>query len=195
MTQDACSQPGGYVADNNDCDDTRVNVNPGGTEVCDGFDNDCNLSVDDNLTPPANTLQQGVCSGSIQTCAGVGGWVDDYSGIATYEAGSEITCDTLDNDCDGVVDESLIITYYQDSDADTYGDASVSQDVCLQPPGYVTDNTDCDDTNQDINPGITEICDGIDNNCNAQIDEKRVCSTGFWNLVLPAILNPAGPSR
>jgi hypothetical protein len=41
---------------------------------------------------------------------------------------------------------------------------------CAQPPGYVTDNTDCDDNDASISSS-PEICDGIDNNCNGLIDE------------------------
>ena len=63
------------------------------------------------------------------------------------------------------------ITWYRDFDNDTYGDPNVSQNSSSQPPGYILDNTDCDDTDGDINPGVAEICDGIDNNCNMQIDE------------------------
>jgi hypothetical protein len=44
----ATSQPTGYVADSTDCDDTEATAFPGGTEVCDGADNDCNGTVDDN---------------------------------------------------------------------------------------------------------------------------------------------------
>ena len=31
---------------------------------------------------------------------------------------------------------------------------------------------DCDDNNSSINPNSPEICDGIDNNCDGQIDEE-----------------------
>ena len=117
-------------------------------------------------------------------------------------------------------------TYYQDADGDGYGNSAVSQDACSAPTGYVSDNTDCDDTdgtvwqmltgytdadgdnygtgaaqqvcsgaslpsgyagNADdcddgdasVNPGADEICgDGIDNNCDGQIDEG-CCACDF----------------
>jgi len=43
-------------------------------------------------------------------------------------------------------------TWYQDDDGDTYGNPTVSLTQCEHPTGYVLDNTDCDDTNPDINP-------------------------------------------
>ena len=64
------------------------------------------------------------------------------------------------------------ILYYIDNDGDGFGDASVTIQACSQPIGYVTNNTDCDDTigsGAAINPDATEIpgnaidedCDGI----------------------------------
>jgi len=43
---EACDASEGYVADNADCDDTRDDVNPAATEICDGIDNDCNGTAD-----------------------------------------------------------------------------------------------------------------------------------------------------
>jgi len=63
-------------------------------------------------------------------------------------------------------------TYYRDADADGYGDAAVSLVVCPGPPvGYVANHTDCDDGNPAVHPGATEVCDGLDNDCNGQADE------------------------
>ncbi len=46
----ACSAPIGYVSNNNDCDDAETTVYPGALEMCDGLDNDCDLSIDEGLT-------------------------------------------------------------------------------------------------------------------------------------------------
>ena len=61
--------------------------------------------------------------------------------------------------------------YYKDSDGDGFGDISDSMTTCDVPEGYVTDNTDCDDGNSNVYPGLTELNDGIDNNCDGTIDE------------------------
>ncbi|MGA2916436.1 MAG: MopE-related protein [Sedimentisphaerales bacterium] len=63
-------------------------------------------------------------------------------------------------------------TWYRDADKDGYGNPKISVQSITQPPGYVSDNTDCDDYNAGINPSEEEVCDGIDNNCNGMIDEN-----------------------
>ena len=66
---------------------------------------------------------------------------------------------------------SLFSYYYADRDNDGFGDAFNLVFSCSQPIGFVTDNTDCNDNNVSVNSGTTEICDGIDNNCDGNIDE------------------------
>jgi hypothetical protein len=65
----------------------------------------------------------------------------------------------------------VVGTFYQDTDGDGYGDLYVSAEDCAVPSGYVIDNTDCDDDDADTYPGAVELCDGVDNNCDGQIDE------------------------
>jgi hypothetical protein len=81
------------------------------TETCNGLDDDCDGSTDEGLTAPLNSKQSGVCAASTKTCTGVGGWMDDYSGIVTYEDPETSCDDSLDNDCDGSVNEGCAGTY------------------------------------------------------------------------------------
>jgi len=84
-------------------------------------------------------------------------------------------CDEIDNDCDDLIDEDF--TYFLDFDDDGYGNPLISIVDCNeQPEGYVVDNTDCNDTDPDVNPGHPEICDGKDNDCDDVIpsDESDV---------------------
>ena len=63
------------------------------------------------------------------------------------------------------------IPWYQDFDLDGYGNAAVSIVTCTPPPGYVTNDDDCNDTNAAIKPGAAEVCDGVDNDCDGLTDE------------------------
>jgi hypothetical protein len=79
--------------------------------------------------------------------------------------------------CEAQLVPTPLITFYEDADGDGYGNAGTSVLACAAPAGYVTDNTDCNDLDPDINPGAPEVCDGMDNNCNGLVDEGGVCTT------------------
>jgi hypothetical protein len=65
-----------------------------------------------------------------------------------------------------------LITYYTDADGDGFGSASdPGQTSCTLVSGKVTNNGDCDDSNPAINPGATEVCNGIDDDCDGSADE------------------------
>jgi len=64
-------------------------------------------------------------------------------------------------------------TYYRDMDGDSFGNPDSTIQSCAHHRGYVRDSTDCNDQDSTIHPGAKEICgDGIDNNCNGQVDEN-----------------------
>ncbi len=150
-----------------DCNDNDNSVYPGAAEICDGKNNDCNAATADGSgeTAPLNSKQAGVCSGSRKSCTS-GSWVDNYANVVNYQA-EETSCDSKDNDCDSQTDEFLKTTYYRDLDSDNYGVSTVFQYVCTQPAGYVTVSGDCNDNNYWIHPGVADVCDNIDNDCNA----------------------------
>ena len=68
---------------------------------------------------------------------------------------------------------------FEDQDGDGYGDASSSVEECQSLPGYVSDDTDCDDADAAINPGAAEICDGFDNDCDGLVDADDLSVSGL----------------
>lgn len=104
-----------------------------------------------------------------------GGDCDDTA-VAIHPGANEV-CDTVDNDCDGAVDDadSGVNTatgtlYYRDADTDGFGDPDASVRRCAIPAGYVATSTDCDDSLATVNPSASEVCDSIDNDCDALVD-------------------------
>jgi len=98
--------------------------------------------------------------------------VDCDDGDGAIHPGAEEVCDGEDNDCDGEEDEGLVSTYYQDADGDGYG-TDEAVEACTRPAGYAVVSGDCDDTNADIHPGATEVCDAdeTDEDCDGLVNE------------------------
>jgi hypothetical protein len=197
--------PVGHVTNNTDCDDTNPNINPGASEVCDNIDNDCNGMIDDALPlityyADADGDGYGNPMATVVTCSATApaGHVTDNTDCddnnPDIHPGVAETCDNVDNDCNGQIDDALpLTTYYADADGDGYGNPAVSVTTCATaaPAGHVTNNTDCDDTNPDIHPGVTETCDNVDNDCNGMVDDALPVFTYYADADGDGYGNPA----
>lgn len=160
------------------------------TEICNGIDDDCDGSIDEGLLTTYYLDADGDGYGSstsTQACSAPVGYVSitgdcNDSNNAVHPGATE-TCNSIDDDCDGSIDEGLLTTYYLDADGDGFG-GSTSIQACFPTAGYVLISGDCNDNNNAVNPDAIEICNGIDDDCDGGIDnglvltECQVCNEG-----------------
>ncbi len=165
ITEQVCTPPDGYVYLGYDCDDDNADIRPGVSEVCeDEIDNDCDTKTDkEDSECSFDKDEDGYDSVEHEG--------DDCDDDNPYiNPGVEDVCDGIDNNCaDGITDEKPN-TYYQDADADGYGNLAQTKVSCIQPSGYVIDSSDCDDNNIGVYPGAEDICDTLDHDCDGDMD-------------------------
>ena len=174
----------GFMICEEDCRDRNPNANPGVQE-------DCSTNIDDNCNGEINEENSQGCTDYYKDSDGDGyGLTNDKKCLCApleeynteqnndcNDTDPEINpdadeiCDNVDNDCDTVID-----------DIDEDGD------------GYIDENcggNDCDDSNFNINPGISEHIDqgncedGIDNDCDSLVDFREQDCTGCNKFIFP----------
>ena len=176
-----CTQPYGYVSNSTDCDDAVAASNPAASEICDGLDNDCNGTADNGLTfvnyyndGDGDTYGAGTATNACQSpgASYVTNNTDCNDAVASVNPGASEVCDGVDNNCAGGIDNGLtFVNYYNDVDGDTFG-AGSAINACQSPgAAYVLNNSDCDDSNNAVNPNGIEVCGGTDENCDGQFNE------------------------
>jgi hypothetical protein len=101
---------------------------------------------------------------------------DCDDGNAEISPASTETCNGIDDNCDGTADEGMGSDWFPDGDADGFGDPRASTYSCVAPDGYVADGSDCDDTNAAVNPTATELCSGVDEDCDGTADDPQTAT-------------------
>lgn len=150
----ACAAPPGRTGQDGDCDDANTSFNPGAAE------SDCADPNDYN------------CDGSVQFMDqdgdGFAACEECDDGDSSVNPDAFETCDGVDENCNGVVDDEAIdrIELAADNDRDGFGNPDVLELQCAGTSGWVDDRADCDDDAPGVNPDANEIADnGVDEDC------------------------------
>ncbi len=178
----SCIPPLGWVDASlaTDCNDLDSSINPAAVEICDAVDNDCDSLVDDDDSSLVGADSwyvdndgdgYGDAADTVDACVAPSGYIADDSDCddtdATINPDADEYCDGVDEDCDGTIDDGALdlVDFYYDGDGDGYGDPLDSTWACSAPTGFVADSSDCDDGDAEVHPGGTEVCSGVDADC------------------------------
>ncbi|WP_237079062.1 putative metal-binding motif-containing protein [Myxococcus xanthus] len=156
---EACDPPSElYVEVDGDCNDARADIHPNIVEKCNGSDDNCDGRDDELFTEGPGALGT-ACT---EFCNGTYACNDAQTGTV----------------CTGTPPTPL----YADADSDGEGEKESAPEGELCPgapmPPMMADNTrDCDDADPSTNTQATEVCDGLDNDCDGQVDEEMSCGS------------------
>ncbi len=151
---------------------TQCSTNPGGTidqsdtERCDTLDNDCDAATDEIFNLGAICDGAGECGAGTVECDpnAIGAICSTEFGGSSDQSNPE-SCDALDNDCDAATDENFSVGMT----CDGVGACGIGAFECLNPPSFTSICST--DPNGSGDQSMTEICDALDNDCDASTDE------------------------
>lgn len=180
-----------------DCNDANTQVRPGLPEYCgDGFDNDCDGTVDETDSTGCITFYEDkdgdgfgnsqvsdcTCAPKGQLTALIGGDCNDND-VNVRPTLTE-QCDDLDNDCNGITDDANAVgctNYFIDVDLDNYGITAQSSCLCkAKAPYTAAQGGDCNDADPKVSPVQIETCNYKDDNCNGVIDSDAPDALKFY---------------
>lgn len=105
-------------------------------------------------------------------------------------------CNGVDDNCNGVPDDGVTAGGFYDADSDGFGDPSQPISGCELPAGYVANSGDCDDADTGVHPTASEVCDGIDNDCDGTVDVGAAdAQTGYTDADADGYGAPDGEVR
>ena len=177
-----CEVPTDHVEPGeSDCDDTDSAVFPGASETCNGIDDDCDIEVDEGLgdvfLPDLDNDGWGDADGAELHCEAPDGFVPESAAGDCDDEDADVNpdatevCNEVDDDCNELVDEGVTDVFYIDLDSDGWGAPDTTIDACAEPEGYATNVGDCDDADPLVNPDASEICNGLDDDCDSLVDD------------------------
>ncbi|MFT7519022.1 MAG: hypothetical protein ACI9MC_001158, partial [Kiritimatiellia bacterium] len=166
-----------------DCDDRNASVHPGAIEVCGNqVDDDCDGLTDDDGEGASDFFldadrdgygdldsSRRACTAPAEHVVSAGDCDDGDSAVHPDRLDDD--CDRVDSDCDGDIDEDAELRgYYLDEDQDGYGVLGATVQDCMLTEGYAPLAGDCADDDPERNPGEAERCNGVDDDCDDDID-------------------------
>jgi hypothetical protein len=188
---EVCALSEGEVDVAGDCDDDDPDVHPEAEERCNGLDDNCIDGPDEGLEDSRTWFADddgdgfGAAFPAQFQCGKPGpAWADndddcddtnpDVNPAATEICNGSIDddCDFLEDDLDADLDATTQLTWFRDDDGDGFGTDAATLRACDQPSGYVDNNLDCADRDAARNPDATEVCNGRDDDCDAQVDDN-----------------------